>query len=86
MITSHQRKDAVVERQDIKRLDQDSAVDLLRAWAKDRVEAQDVAEETCKRVSGLPLAIRLVGRYLAETGETAEMYLEWLKLIWFGSG
>ena len=57
----------------------DEAVKLLRAWGGDRAENEEAARQICEMVGGLPLAVRLAGRYLSETGEPASEYLEWLK-------
>lgn len=37
------------------------------------------AQAICQQVDGLPLALRLVGRYLNQTGETATEYRAWLE-------
>jgi tetratricopeptide (TPR) repeat protein len=60
-------------------LSQSEAVALLNAWQEETVTGE-VAKEICEAVGRLPLAVRIAGRYLEETGETAEDYLEWLEL------
>ncbi len=77
IITSRERKDAVAERQDVTPLPQGEAVALLTAWSGSRAP-EAAAARICAIVGGLPLAVRLVGRYLNETGDTAEEYLRWL--------
>jgi len=79
IVTSRQKKDAEAEREDIAPLPTDEAVKLLRAWGGDRAENEEAARQICKMVGGLPLAVRLAGRYLSETGEPASEYLERLE-------
>ena len=45
----------------------------------DRAGEEEVVKHICEIVGGLPLAVRLAGRYLLQTGEPALEYLEWLK-------
>jgi tetratricopeptide (TPR) repeat protein len=79
LVTSRARGDAVAERQDLAPLDADDAINLLRKWGDDQVKDTRAAEQICQLVGRLPLAVRLAGRYLARTGETAAAYLEWLR-------
>ncbi len=83
IVTSRLRKDAVEKPQDIESLELDEAVKLLNAWNEDQDkngEGDDTSvRRICELVGGLPLAVRLAGRYLMETGETAAEYLEWLE-------
>jgi len=79
LVTSRARKDAVAERQDVEPLEADDAVDLLRKWGGDRTADDRAAGQICKLTGYLPLAVRLAGRYLDETGETASEYLTWLE-------
>ena len=77
LVTSRQKKDAVAVRQDIESLSHDQAVNLLQSWAgKQNIK---VMEKICKLVGCLPLAVRLIGKYLYETGEDAIEYLEWIE-------
>ena len=57
----------------------DEAVELLQAWGGERARDEAAAPMICQFVGGLPLAVRLVGRYLAETDEDASVYLDWLE-------
>ena len=75
IVTSRSRHDAVAERQDLQALPLEEAVTLLRAWGKARAADDTVAPRICELVGGVPLAVRLVGRYVNETGETAAEYL-----------
>lgn len=80
LITSRSRKDAEMIRQDIPTLGLQEAVKLLAAWAGDQRQGnQPVYEEICSRVDNLPLAVRLIGRYLEHENPDAAVYLEWLK-------
>lgn len=78
LITSRRRKDARTNRQDVSSLEQDDAVSLLQAWGGERAADESATSQICKLVGGLPLAVRLVGRYLDAGQEDAEDYLEWL--------
>ena len=48
----------------ISSLPDNNAVSLLQAWGKEHAKDEVSAREICKLVGGLPLAVRLVGRYL----------------------
>jgi tetratricopeptide (TPR) repeat protein len=78
IVTSRRRDDAVNKRHELFPLEEDEAVKLLQAWGKDRVQNDTAARRICILVGRLPLAVRLAGRYLKETGETADEYLSWL--------
>ncbi|MCP4542517.1 MAG: ATP-binding protein [Chloroflexi bacterium] len=78
LITSRRRIDTLNGRKDIKPLPQHSAITLLREWCKENID-DDTAQQICQQVDCLPLAVRLAGRYLAQTGETAAEYLRWLQ-------
>jgi tetratricopeptide (TPR) repeat protein len=79
LVTSRKRQDAVDERQDIQPLATREAVKLLRAWGKKEVANTEAAKKICELVGRLPLAVRLAGKYMDETGETAVEYLAWLE-------
>jgi len=79
IVTSRQKKDAEAEREDIAPLPTDEAVKLLQAWGGDQAKNEEAARQICEIIGGLPLAVRLAGRYLLETGDPASEYLEWLK-------
>ena len=78
IITTRKKSDAIEERFDITSLKQDESVELLYAWAGVKNNAND-ANKICEFLGGLPLSIRLVGRYLSETGENISHYLSWLE-------
>ncbi len=78
LITSRRKKDAAAKRRDITPLERNEAIKLLHAWAGDQVDDDAVAASIVELIGELPLAVRLVGRYLDQTGETATEYLQWL--------
>ena len=79
LITSRKRSDAVAERQDIAPLVIEEAVTLLQAWGQAQLDDRATSEQICELVGRLPLAVRLVGRYLTESSERAKEYLTWLQ-------
>ncbi|MCB0169320.1 MAG: tetratricopeptide repeat protein, partial [Anaerolineae bacterium] len=79
LVTSRKRSDAVAAPQPINPLPEDEAVTLLRKWGGTQVDDETAAQDICRLVGGLPLAVRLVGRYLTANGEIATEYLTWLQ-------
>ena len=79
LVTSRKHRDALTECQDLDRLPLPEAVALLRAWAANQATDDAAVQAICEFVDGLPLAIRLVGRYLHQTGDSAADYLAWLR-------
>ena len=79
LVTSRRRKDATGERLDIGTLPYPEAVALLQKWGGERAENEGSVSRICELVGGLPLAVRLAGRYLAEREEEAADYLAWLQ-------
>jgi tetratricopeptide (TPR) repeat protein len=77
LITSRQKHDAIAGYLDLPPLPTDEATQLLRAWSGQQID--EAAQRICQLVGGLPLAMRIAGRYLAETGCSAAEYLEWLE-------
>lgn len=49
--------------------------DVAGVWAED----EQVAGEVCWMLDGMPLALHIAGRAMAEAGEDADDYLSWLK-------
>ena len=78
LVTSRRKADAVAERQDMPPLPIEDTVNLLRAWGGERAGEGEATHRLCEQLGGLPLAARLAGRYLSQTGETAAEYLNWL--------
>jgi tetratricopeptide (TPR) repeat protein len=81
LITSRNVADAVAGRQILAPLEPDDAAALLRKWAGEQAAEGDheTIAEICALTGYLPLALRLAGRYLDETGETPAGYLDWLR-------
>lgn len=79
IVTSRRHADAPDGYSDLAPLPPDEAVALLQAWGGQRVDDLAAAAEICRLIGGLPLAVRLVGHYLTDTGETAAEYLAWLR-------
>ena len=79
LITTRDKRQGGENQQKMQPLFIEDAVALLGKWAADYIDNQAVATEICERVGGLPLAVRLVGRYLKETEDSASSYLEWLE-------
>jgi hypothetical protein len=79
LVTTRARHDAAGDFIDLTALDTANAVDLLLAWGGARACNQAAVERICTLVGGLPLAVRLVGRYLVQREEEAEDYLGWLE-------
>jgi tetratricopeptide (TPR) repeat protein len=67
LITTRLDLGSTVQKVDIEELDEDSAIDLLESLVKDgRIQAQLAnAQALCKWVGYLPLALELLGRFLA---------------------
>jgi tetratricopeptide (TPR) repeat protein len=81
LVTSRRRGDAPdhTGRCDVAPLPNPEAVQLLQAWGGERAADVDAARHICELVGGLPLAVRLAGRYLAQREEAAADYLTWLE-------
>ncbi|MCP4283410.1 MAG: tetratricopeptide repeat protein, partial [Gammaproteobacteria bacterium] len=79
LVTSRKKQDALDQPYKLSPLPIEKAVQLLCAWGGDCAGKDGATRQICEIVGGLPLAVRLVGRYLNETGETAAEYLEWLQ-------
>jgi hypothetical protein len=79
LITTRRHTDAPAGWEDIHPLPNPQAVELLQAWGGDCVADVEAAARICTLVGALPLAVRLAGRYMAQRGEEAADYLEWLE-------
>src|SRR5258707_66642 len=73
------RNQELAKRLALKPLNAADAVALLRRWAGDQAADSQAVEAICERLGYLPLAVRLAGRYLAETGQPAAEYRDWLQ-------
>jgi tetratricopeptide (TPR) repeat protein len=81
LVTSRRRSDAADPALllDLQRLSPDDAVAVMQAWQAQRPADEAIIKRICQLVGGLPLALRLVGSYLALHQEEAEEYLAWLE-------
>ncbi|WP_417910767.1 tetratricopeptide repeat protein [Candidatus Electronema sp. PJ] len=78
LITSRKRSDAQADRLDLKPLDEQPAAEVFRLYSG--VAADDAGVQgICKLLGGWPVALRIAGRYLSTTGESAADYLQWLE-------
>jgi len=78
LITTRNRGDAQEHRLDLAPLSIDDAMTLLREWSTGQKIAQSDAKQIVELVGKLPLALRLAGRYLAESNFSASDFVEWL--------
>ncbi len=79
LITSRRHTDAPADWEDVKPLPNPQAVELLQAWGGARAADEAAAQRICTLVGALPLAVYLAGRYMAQRGQEAAEYLEWLE-------
>ncbi|MDD4163147.1 MAG: tetratricopeptide repeat protein [Methanothrix sp.] len=78
LITTQKKDDAPDDWIELAPLKQDQAVKLLQEWGKEWAVDEAASNEICELLGGLPLAIFLAGRYLAQHNQLAAEYLEWL--------
>jgi tetratricopeptide (TPR) repeat protein len=80
-LTSRRRADAPdpAYRLDLQPLPEQEAVSVVQAFGGEQAADVSVTSRICACVGNLPLALRLVGRYLAEQEEEASEYLTWLE-------
>ena len=81
LVTSRRRADAPdpTYRLDLQPLAEQEAVSVVQAFGGEQAADTTATSRICERVGNLPLALRLVGRYLAEQEEEASEYLTWLE-------
>jgi tetratricopeptide (TPR) repeat protein len=79
LITTQKKDDAPNDWIELAPLKQDQAVRLLQEWGKEWAVDEDASNKICELLGGLPLAIFLAGRYLAQHNRLAAEYLEWLE-------
>ena len=81
LVTSRRRADAPdpVYRLDLQPLAGREAVSVVQAFGGEQAADVSATSRICERVGNLPLALRLVGRYLAVQKEEASEYLIWLE-------
>ncbi|XCN72067.1 MAG: tetratricopeptide repeat protein [Candidatus Electrothrix aestuarii] len=78
LITSRKRSDAPGELLEVKRLDKLPAEEAFRLYSGTTAD-ETTARAVCKGLGGWPLALRIAGQYLRNTGESAAEYLRWLE-------
>lgn len=64
---------------DLQPLPKEHAVAAVQARGEVQASDKPAIRHICQLVGNLPLALRLVGRYLALHQEEAEAYLQWLR-------
>jgi tetratricopeptide (TPR) repeat protein len=79
MMTSRRQSDAPDNAIKLQPMPKDESVELLNSWAPQSCNVKADVEAIAALLGYLPLALCLVGRYLAQTGETAAEYLKWLR-------
>src|SRR5260370_24685554 len=80
-MTSRRRADArdPAHRLDLQPLPTEEALSVVQAFGGERAADAAATSQICAHVGNLPLALRLVGRYLAQQEEEAAEYLAWLQ-------
>ncbi|MFL5696157.1 MAG: tetratricopeptide repeat protein [Ktedonobacteraceae bacterium] len=81
LLTTRRRGDAPdpAYRIDLQALPEHEAVRVVQAFGGEQAADMSATSRICECVGNLPLALRLVGRYLAEQEEEASAYLAWLQ-------
>ncbi len=82
LITSRKRSDAPDSLFEVKRLDELPAEEAFRLYSGIDADESTV-QAICQQLGGWPLALRLAGHYLRNTGESATDYLRWLEKVPF---
>jgi len=78
LITSRKRTDAQGVRLDLIPLEERQAAEVFSAYSGPVDDAASVAG-ICTLLGGWPVGLRIAGRYLSSTGESAADYLRWLE-------
>ena len=81
LLTTRRRADTPdpAHRLDLRPLPTEEAVSVVQAFGGQRAVDAGATSQICAQVGNLPLALRLVGRYLAQQEEEASEYLAWLQ-------
>jgi tetratricopeptide (TPR) repeat protein len=79
LITSHKHSDAPAEWSDLPPLPLEQAMQLLQDWGNSWATDETTSHRICELLGGLPLAVFLAGRYLAQHNQLAAEYLAWLE-------
>jgi tetratricopeptide (TPR) repeat protein len=78
LITSRKRSDAQGARLDLTPLEDEDAAEVFQQYSGSAGDAASV-QAICTILGGWPVGLRIAGRYLSTTGESAADYLKWLK-------
>jgi len=84
LITSRKRDDALGFRLDLTPLEEQPAAEVFRLHSKGTARCAPTTTDDasvqgiCKILDGWPVGLRIAGRYVSSTGETAADYLRWL--------
>ncbi|MCI5219969.1 MAG: tetratricopeptide repeat protein, partial [Candidatus Electrothrix sp. LOE2] len=85
LITSRKRDDALGFRLDLTPLEEQPAAEVFRLHSKGTARCAPTTTDDasvqgiCKILDGWPVGLRIAGRYLGSTGESAADYLQWLE-------
>jgi tetratricopeptide (TPR) repeat protein len=85
LITSRKRDDALGFRLDLTPLEEQPAAEVFRLHSKGTARCAPTTTDDasvqgiCKILDGWPVGLRIAGRYLDSTGESAADYLQWLE-------
>ena len=80
LVTTRNKKDAYAKRIDVQALPLNQAEKLFQKWSNG-IDDKIAVKKICKLTGRLPLAIRLAGRYIFETGEPINEFLADLEKI-----
>jgi len=78
LVTTRKKNDAVSQRDDLQSLPTDYALELFQAWSQNTKDSKS-AQQICELIGGLPLAVRLAGRYISVNGKSSRKFLKYLK-------
>jgi hypothetical protein len=80
LITTRRHRDAPLDWKDLPPLQLDQSMKLLKACGRESADAEDaIIRKICELMGGLPLAIFLAGRYIAQRRQRATDFLAWLE-------
>ncbi|MEM7132447.1 MAG: tetratricopeptide repeat protein [Chloroflexota bacterium] len=78
LVTTRQRTDTESIRIDVKPFTLERSVSLLQRWVGSNADNEIAIRKICELIGGLPLAVRLAGRQMAQKELNAEEFLAWL--------
>lgn len=82
IVSSRKRNDAGLLHYPLEQLSLNEAVNIIKAYGGEYTNSLSSVEKLCLLVDNLPLAVRLIGRYLQADRETVEEYLHWFEKAW----